>query len=62
MTTNWLDLTDESAVEPELPIIDPHHHLWERQDDVYLELRVHTLEGAPARSEHRRMALLRSRP
>lgn len=36
MTTNWLDLTDESAVEPELPIIDPHHHLWERQDDVYL--------------------------
>ena len=36
MTTNWLNLTEESAIESDLPIIDPHHHLWERQDDVYL--------------------------
>ena len=30
---NWLTLTDEAALEPELPIIDrqpTHHHLWDR--------------------------------
>ena len=25
----WLDLGREAALEPELPIIDPHHHLWD---------------------------------
>jgi len=25
----WLALTPESTLEPELPICDPHHHLWE---------------------------------
>lgn len=25
----WLDLTVEEALEPDLPIIDPHHHLWD---------------------------------
>ena len=31
----------EAAIEPELPICDPHHHLWERSPNVYLldELR-----------------------
>ena len=31
MATNddWLALTDEAALEPELPICDPHHHLWD---------------------------------
>ena len=24
----WLDLGQEDALEPDLPIIDPHHHLW----------------------------------
>lgn len=24
----WLDLVVEDVVEPELPIVDPHHHLW----------------------------------
>ena len=24
----WLASTIEDAVEPDLPIIDPHHHLW----------------------------------
>ena len=33
---NWLTLTDEEAVEPGLPIIDPHHHLWDRPGDRYL--------------------------
>lgn len=25
----WLDKVQESALEPSLPIIDPHHHLWD---------------------------------
>jgi predicted TIM-barrel fold metal-dependent hydrolase len=33
---NWLTLTTEPALEPELPIIDPHHHLWDRPGDRYL--------------------------
>src|SRR3989442_12900488 len=33
---NWLTLTDEPALEPGLPIIDPHHHLWDRPGDRYL--------------------------
>ncbi len=32
----WLALYDEPALEPDLPIIDPHHHLWERADWVYM--------------------------
>ena len=32
----WLALYDEPALEPDLPIIDPHHHLWERSDWVYM--------------------------
>ena len=26
---DWLALTEEPTLEPELPICDPHHHLWE---------------------------------
>ncbi|MDP6415287.1 MAG: hypothetical protein QGG54_09750, partial [Gammaproteobacteria bacterium] len=33
---DWLDLTDEPALEPELPIIDPHHHLWDRPGNRYM--------------------------
>lgn len=25
----WLALTQEETLEPDLPIVDPHHHLWE---------------------------------
>ena len=40
MTTNaehhrWLDLTVEEALEPNLPICDPHHHFWDRLNDRY---------------------------
>lgn len=27
-TEAWLALVDEEVVEPDLPIVDPHHHLW----------------------------------
>ena len=35
MSTNkdWLALTVEETLEPELPICDPHHHLWEFRHD-----------------------------
>jgi predicted TIM-barrel fold metal-dependent hydrolase len=29
---DWLALTPEDALEPGLPICDPHHHLWDRQE------------------------------
>ena len=28
---DWLALTPEPALEPELPICDPHHHFWDRR-------------------------------
>ncbi|WP_288903630.1 amidohydrolase family protein [uncultured Sneathiella sp.] len=30
---DWLDLTVEETLEPELPICDPHHHLWDSRTD-----------------------------
>jgi L-fuconolactonase len=27
---DWLDRRREPELEPELPIVDPHHHLWDR--------------------------------
>lgn len=32
----WIALGYESAVEPDLPIIDPHHHLWDPAGARYL--------------------------
>ena len=33
---DWLRLTEEPILEPGLPIVDPHHHLWQRAKDTYL--------------------------
>src|SRR5262245_60486444 len=33
---NWLALRREDALEPDLPIIDAHHHLWVRPGNRYL--------------------------
>jgi L-fuconolactonase len=33
---DWLDKRHEAIIEPELPIIDPHHHLWDRPNYRYL--------------------------
>jgi predicted TIM-barrel fold metal-dependent hydrolase len=32
----WLARRTEAILEPELPIVDPHHHLWERPGWVYM--------------------------
>ena len=39
MTTpreTWLAQVVEDAIEPDLPICDPHHHFWDRKGDRYL--------------------------
>ena len=33
---DWLDRRKEPVIEPELPIVDPHHHLWQRPEWRYL--------------------------
>jgi L-fuconolactonase len=33
---DWLALHEETALEPDLPVIDPHHHLWDRPENPYL--------------------------
>lgn len=33
---DWLALHREQVLEPGLPIIDPHHHLWDHAGDPYL--------------------------
>ena len=33
---DWLALTQEPTLEPELPICDPHHHLWDFEAHRYL--------------------------
>jgi L-fuconolactonase len=33
---DWLERHQEAVLEPDLPIIDPHHHLWDRPDWRYM--------------------------
>jgi L-fuconolactonase len=44
---DWLDRRKEPILEPDLPIIDPHHHLWDRPGWRYLldELSADTASG-----------------
>ncbi|MFP3710068.1 amidohydrolase family protein [Paraburkholderia sp. SIMBA_009] len=44
---DWLALREETALQPDLPIVDAHHHLWDRQSGRYLadELR-RDIEGS----------------
>lgn len=46
-TAEWLALTVETPIEPDRPIVDPHHHLWERPGNRYTvdELRADTAAG-----------------
>ena len=32
----WLAQTTEEILEPDLPIVDPHHHLWDHRGSRYL--------------------------
>ena len=33
---DWVAKLSEPALEPDLPIVDPHHHLWQRAGNDYL--------------------------
>ena len=33
---DWLSLRQEPALDPGVPIVDPHHHLWDRGGHTYL--------------------------
>jgi hypothetical protein len=33
---DWLNLRTEDVLEPGQPIVDAHHHLWDRPGDRYL--------------------------
>ncbi|MBY0335512.1 MAG: amidohydrolase [Acetobacteraceae bacterium] len=33
---DWLAQREEEILLPALPIVDPHHHLWDREDERYL--------------------------
>ncbi|HZR01978.1 MAG TPA: amidohydrolase, partial [Burkholderiales bacterium] len=32
---DWLAQHEEQILEPQLPIVDPHHHLWDRPGNRY---------------------------
>jgi len=43
---DWLSSTVEEAVDPEEEIVDPHHHLWDTPNGVYLVPDLHADTGA----------------
>jgi len=46
-TNEWLSQVSEPIIDPERPIVDPHHHLWDRPNFRYLleDLRADTGSG-----------------
>jgi predicted TIM-barrel fold metal-dependent hydrolase len=36
MRSDWLAQVSEDIIDPDLPICDPHHHLWDHADNPYL--------------------------
>ena len=42
----WLAQHTEAALEPDLPILDPHHHLWDHPNNRYLHPEVAADVGA----------------
>ena len=43
-TDDWLALTTEDSLEPDLPICDPHHHLWDAGFDPAAKFRTEQVE------------------
>jgi len=50
--SDWLSLVDEQPMEPLLPIIDPHHHLWEDRSGNASVPFVHTFGARNAMSQY----------
>lgn len=49
---DWLALVQEAAIEPSLPIVDAHHHLWKLPHDTYL-LPEFLADAAPEGGGHK---------
>ena len=49
-SNDWLALTTEPTLEPELPICDPHHHFWDFRTarHPYQRYLLHELAEGPA--------------
>ncbi|MEE1557405.1 MAG: hypothetical protein V1262_15900, partial [Alphaproteobacteria bacterium] len=43
-TDDWLALTSEETLEPEVEICDPHHHLWDAGFDPAAKFRNEQVE------------------
>jgi predicted TIM-barrel fold metal-dependent hydrolase len=41
----WLARRTEPAIDPEVPVVDPHHHLWDRNRSTYLVPQLHEDTG-----------------
>jgi len=53
---DWLARRTEAALDPDLPIIDPHHHLWDRPRTRYLIDELAADIGAPDQGGHNVLA------
>src|ERR1700686_1356537 len=47
---DWLSLREEEILDPARPIVDPHHHLWDRGGQRYL---IEELAADMASGSHR---------
>ena len=46
---DWLALTQEATLEPEIPICDPHHHFWDFRSERVPYLRHGASAAMPCR-------------
>ena len=44
LTLAWLDQVKEAIIEPDLPIIDPHHHFWDRSTTSWYRSKRYLLD------------------
>ena len=44
LTLAWLDQVKEAIIEPDLPIIDPHHHFWDRSPTSWYRSKRYLLD------------------
>lgn len=49
-TPAWLAQVEEEIIDPERPIVDPHHHLWQRPGGSYI---LEDLQGRQGACPHR---------
>ena len=59
---DWLALTKEPTLDPELPICDPHHHFWDLrpQSIPYQRYLLHELNALSSANGRRETNLPRS--